>query len=258
LAIAQAVVGLAAITSIAAIVVSAVAPGASQRSVSSSVPAADGQPEQTATDALNASRAVDIAVEVEAAVAQATAAADRADRAAEDARAVLQRARQVLRERTESVVRQRTPSGDVFEGEVENGQPQGYGLIRRADGGLGASFFIAGESQGVGAYCAKDTCQGPTYFGDYRHGAPTGFGVGAAADGGVYRGEFKAGAPDGYGVYRFRDGAIYRGGFLAGDRQGFGALTKPQGAVQAGFWAKNQLTIAGEAPPPETPQKAGP
>jgi hypothetical protein len=64
----------------------------------------------------------------------------------------------------------------------------------------------------------------------------------------VYRGEFKAGAPDGYGVYRYRDGATYQGGFVAGERQGFGALTRPDGKVQAGFWAKNQLTMPAPSP----------
>ena len=203
--------------------------------------------------ALDAQRVQDQAMEVAAAVEQALGAKARAEGVAGEARAVLARARAALAGGGANLVRQRTPEGDLYEGEAESGRPQGYGLVQRASGGFGASYFIDGESRGPGVFCASQSCQGASYFGDYRHNAPTGFGVGVSGDGGVYRGEFKAGVPDGYGEYVYANGAVYRGGFVAGERQGYGELRAKSGAVQAGFWRKNQLLTPTQAAPAPTP-----
>lgn len=245
---AQIVIVVAALTSVSALGVAALAPGILERSVAAERAKAKGVDAATTTDtALARQRSQDITREVAAAVEQADLAKARAQTAAAQGRAVLDKARSVIVERPDSVVRQRTSTGDIFQGEARSGVPEGYGLIRRASGGIGASFFIDGESQGVGAFCAQESCEGAAYFGDYRSGQPTGHGEGVAG-GGVYRGEFKAGVPDGYGEYVYGDGAVYRGGFLAGARHGFGLLKTPDGRVQAGFWTNNSLTMAG-APP---------
>lgn len=249
LLLARGVLVLAGLVTVAGLAISAIAPELAQRAaVNAAAPAQDKAAKVAAEDAaLQSQRVLDVAREVQAAIDQALAASARGQTVGAEGRQVLARAQAIVRERPTEIVRQRTPQGDLYLGLAQNGVPEGYGLVRRAAGGIAASFFIAGESRGVGVSCAREDCAGVYYFGDYRHGEPTGFGVGAAGDGGLYRGEFKAGAPDGYGEYTFGDGAVYRGGFANGARQGFGALTLPNGQIQAGFWSNNALTIA--APP---------
>lgn len=265
LLLARIVLALAGLVAAGALAVAAIAPELAQRAAVQAAPApakaaADG-PQQS----LDVQRNLDIGREVQAAVEQAERARARAEVLGAEGREVLARAQALVRDRPDEIVRQRTPQGDLYLGMAQAGAPEGYGLVRRASGGLAASFFIAGESRGVGASCARQDCVGEYYFGDYRHGEPTGFGVGGAADGSVYRGEFKSGAPHGYGEYRFADGATYRGGFAAGARQGFGVLTLPDGRVEAGFWSANALSIAGPASlaaalaaPPAAPENEAP
>jgi hypothetical protein len=262
--IAQIVMGVAAAASIGAITIAVLAPTLTERALEE---ARKAGPQATASSGAGLDHAVadqrirDMQREVAAALEQVAIAAARARTAADEGRAVLREAQALIAGPVDGVVQTRTPEGDVFQGQAENGRPQGYGLVWRGAGGVFASFFIDGESRGAAAFCAQPDCRGAVYFGDYRHNQPTGFGEGVA-DGGTYRGEFKDGLPDGYGEYAYPGGAIYRGGFVAGQRQGFGVLTQPDKSIQAGYWIANQLRIPAEIPPPEaapeTPGNAPP
>lgn len=254
--IARAVIGVAALASLGAIVVSAIAPEFARQALTQARVAADGaKTPANAAAALKAQQGRDIAREITAAVDHAIAARARGEGAAREGEAMLRRAQAVSATRA----RLRTAEGDTFEGEIQDGLPQGAGLIRRASGGIAAGFYIDGQSAGAGATCARSDCVGAHYYGDFRHDQPTGFGVGVAADGGVFRGEFKDGLPNGYGEYVYPNGAVYRGGLLAGKRQGFGALILRDGAIEAGYWADNSVQIRGDwAPQPDAPAATTP
>lgn len=249
--VAQVVLGVAAAASVIALAISALAPELAQRSLDAA--RKDGGQTPAIGEGLSTlvaeQRIRDVQREVVAALEQAAIAADRARLAAEQGRSVLEATRAMIGQGGEGIVQTRTPEGDLFQGQAENGRPQGYGLVRRAAGGVFASFFIDGESRGAAAFCAQADCRGEVYFGDYRNNQPTGFGEGAAG-GGTYRGEFKEGLPDGYGEYAYPGGEIYRGGFVAGARQGFGVMTLPDKSVQAGFWNANVLRIPAPIPEP--------
>ena len=77
-----------------------------------------------------------------------------------------------------------------YQGEVENGKPNGLGIITSPDG--------------------------KKYVGDFKDGVPNGQGTFTNPDGGIYVGEWKDGNSHGKGIETFPDGRKHDGEFKDG------------------------------------------
>ncbi|MDX2235048.1 MAG: hypothetical protein NW200_11185 [Hyphomonadaceae bacterium] len=183
----------------------------------------------------------DLTIDVEAAVASAREAAERADIVATEAQALITRARAGL-SRSPTFARLKLPDGRVYEGEASAGVPEGVGVLRGGAVAYGVGFFVGGVRSGAGADCAQPDCSGASYFGDFRTNAPTGAARVTFPDGAVYRGDVRNGAPDGFGELRRPDGSRYAGAFTMGRRDGHGVETPASGAAQSGYWSGDQLS----------------
>jgi len=182
----------------------------------------------------------DLAIDVEASVATARAAAERAEKAAAEAEELAARARGARRGAT--FARLTLADGKTYEGEAQNGAPEGLGAIRGGPIAFGAGFYVGGVRNGPGVDCASADCTGAGYFGDFRANAPTGAARVVFPDGAVYRGDVRNGAPDGFGELTRPDGSRYAGAFTAGRRDGHGVETGAAGATKRGFWAGDRLS----------------
>ncbi len=183
----------------------------------------------------------DLTVDVNAAIATARMAAERADAVAAEAEALAARAR-AGRGRGATFARLTLKDGKTYEGEASNGAPEGVGVMRGGPLAFAAGFFVGGIRSGPGVDCAKPDCTGASYVGDFRANAPTGAARITFEDGAVYRGDVRDGAPDGFGELRRPDGSSYVGAFTKGRRDGHGAETPAQGAPQRGYWQADQLS----------------
>ena len=184
----------------------------------------------------------DLAIDVEAAITTAHAAALRADEAATEAEALVARVRAGRGRNGVTYARLTLPDGKAYEGEANNGAPEGVGVMRGGVLAFAAGFFVGGVRSGPGADCAQADCKGASYFGDFRANAPTGAARVSFADGAVYRGDVRDGAPDGFGELTRPDGSQYAGAFTAGRRDGHGAETSSSGVARRGFWTADQLS----------------
>ncbi len=184
----------------------------------------------------------DLTIDVEAAITTARAAAVRADAAAAEAEGLVARARAGRGRAGVTYARLTLPDGKAYEGEANNGAPEGIGVMRGGVIAFAAGFFVGGVRSGPGADCAQADCTGASYFGDFRANAPTGSARVTFPDGAVYRGDVRDGAPDGFGELTRPDGSTYAGAFTAGRRDGHGADTSAAGVTQRGFWTADQLS----------------
>ena len=103
---------------------------------------------------------------------------------------------------------------------------------------------------------AQETCKvsvealSGTYTGDCKGGKSNGKGKAVGMD--TYEGEFKNGAPDGYGVYTWANKQVYTGNFRKGDMDGKGEMkfisTSGSDSLVTGFWKKNRYVGLFEKP----------
>ena len=111
----------------------------------------------------------------------------------------------------EVLYRWETPSGvkwmgfgkkdlqDYYKGQVENGKPQGLGVLRYVDGSKYVGEWNDGEENGQGTYTFPD---GSMYVGEFKDGKQDG--KGTYTDGiGKYDGEWKDGNLNGQGTLTF-------------------------------------------------------
>jgi hypothetical protein len=103
--------------------------------------------------------------------------------------------------------------GDVFEGEFQNGSPNG---------------------QGTYLHLANNEFKGQRYVGEYKTGRRTGLGTFTFPDGQIYVGEFKDDDLSGQGTYTFPDGRVYVGEFKDGKYNGRGTFTFPDRKIYVG------------------------
>lgn len=126
------------------------------------------------------------------------------------------------------------PNGDVYVGDVVDGQRTGRGRYTWVNGDRYEGDFVGGELHGRGTFSWAD---GRVYEGAYDMGRRTGLGTFTWPGGDVYEGEFIDGVRTGEGEYRWQDGSSYRGEFVAGRRQGLGTFRWPDGARYTGEYA---------------------
>lgn len=118
-------------------------------------------------------------------------------------------AREMQKASVQSVTeRIRYENGDVYEGEVQDGQPHGKGKYVYANGDVYEGDFSAGVGEGKGRY--------------------------AYANGDVYEGAVSSGFRYGYGKMLYANGDVYEGNFLLDGRNGKGKMTYASGRVEEG------------------------
>lgn len=125
-------------------------------------------------------------------------------------------------------------NGDVYEGELVDGQMDGRGVYRYAGGNVYAGFFNKGKPHGPNAvftYSNGDRYEGPYVNGLKDTSESNGQGVYTfSKDGAVYTGPFKANMREGHGaVMTWPDGRKYEGSFLQSKRHGIGTMHKKDG-----------------------------
>ena len=100
-----------------------------------------------------------------------------------------------------------------YQGEVENGKPNGLGLMIYPNGRKYGGEWKNGEMHGQGTYTWSD---GGKYVGKFKDGRKNGQGTTIYPDGSKYIGEFKEGLPNGQGIDIFPDGSKGIGEFREG------------------------------------------
>ena len=106
-------------------------------------------------------------------------------------------------------------SGDIYEGEWENGKYKGQGSIEYSDG--------------------------TKYIGKWKEGLPNGQGTLTDSNGNKYVGEFVDGKRHGQGIYTMSDGSKYAGQWEDSIPNGEGTYTFADGKIDKGIWKKGEL-----------------
>ena len=120
-----------------------------------------------------------------------------------------------------------------YEGEMENGQPNGQGTLSWGDGSTYIGQVENGKSHGQGTYTWSD---GAKYIGEYKNGERHGQGTFTYPDGGKYVGQFKENKRNGQGTINWSDGRKYVGGWKDGKWNGQGTFISPSGQKYVGNW----------------------
>ena len=108
------------------------------------------------------------------------------------------------------------PTGDVYEGQFENGEGNGQAVFTYATGEVWVGEYKEGNSWiGSGAIKFKD---GGTFFGTLLDGKSHGQWRLVHAGGNVYEGGFAEGEMHGQGVFTYAAGGKWEGEFQAGKK----------------------------------------
>ncbi len=141
-----------------------------------------------------------------------------------------------------------------FEGEIENGVPNGQGIETFIDGFKYVGKFKDGEKHGQGTETFIDGFKyvgefkkgkysgqgnltytnGDKYVGEFKNKLPNGQGTSTYSNGNKYYGKWKDGEKHGQGIYNWSNGDTYKGGFIKGVRHGQGTLTLRNGNKYVG------------------------
>ena len=129
-------------------------------------------------------------------------------------------------------------NGDIYEGELLNGKPDGKGKLTFAEGGWYEGEWTEDEFNGYGVWHDEN---GNIYEGEWLKDNRHGKGKFTFAAGGWYEGEWAEDKFNGYGVWHFSNGDIYEGEWLKGNRHGKGKLTYAAGGWYEGEWAEDKF-----------------
>lgn len=86
---------------------------------------------------------------------------------------------------------------------------------------------------------------GDYYEGEWKKGAPHGFGTMKYADGSVYEGSWELGKRNGQGTMKYTNGDVYIGNWILGDKNGHGILKYRNGDTYDGNWVKGMRSGRG-------------
>ena len=131
------------------------------------------------------------------------------------------------------VYRWNVPTETVYEGEFNDGKPEGAGHFTSAEGNYYGGFF-KGRMYGKGTYECHATQA--TYFGEHVEDQRQGRGKIAFQDGSSYEGTFVDNLPHGQGCYIWPDGTKYVGDIKDGQLNGWGELSDKDGPRYIGQW----------------------
>ena len=128
-----------------------------------------------------------------------------------------------------------------YKGDVENGKPNGLGVIINTNKGKYVGEWKDGIKQGQGTFTyGKGKWEGEKYEGEFKDGYRHGQGTYTWSDGDKYVGEFKDDKPNGKGTYTWSDGRKYEGEFEDGIKHGQGTWTSIKGYKYVGEWRENK------------------
>lgn len=131
------------------------------------------------------------------------------------------------------------PSGNQYQGPLENGKRQGWGIFTYRDGTRCEGRFEQNELTGRGI-CSF--ANGDRYEGQFHRNLRQGPGVILYSNGNRCEGQFVADMLNGYGACRYASGNRYEGEFANGMRQGWGAFSYgATGTKCSGPFVKDQL-----------------
>eukprot|EP00546_Thalassionema_frauenfeldii_P020876 CAMPEP_0178903642 /NCGR_PEP_ID=MMETSP0786-20121207/5266_1 /TAXON_ID=186022 /ORGANISM="Thalassionema frauenfeldii, Strain CCMP 1798" /LENGTH=853 /DNA_ID=CAMNT_0020575027 /DNA_START=141 /DNA_END=2702 /DNA_ORIENTATION=- len=139
----------------------------------------------------------------------------------------------------------RVDTGDVYEGEWENGQRHGQGVYTWYDGDLYTGPWREGKRHGHGVFVFSD---GRLYDGEYNMGQREGQGMFVWPYGAKYEGSYYQDKRNGSGVYVYADGRIYRGEYRDDRPHGYGVETAKDGTIiYDGNWAFGEFVGDGHS-----------
>ena len=153
------------------------------------------------------------------------------------------------------------PSGNIYEGDLQDGKPDGHGIMKYSNGDLYFGQWKDGRQNGHGTmkYFSgrlydgewKDGEQhghgtmkyvnGKFYDGEWKNGSFDGKGIVKYANGSVYNGEWEAGTPCGQGIYEYSGGDLYKGERTDGKASGHGFMRYANGNIYEGEWSEGKL-----------------
>lgn len=128
--------------------------------------------------------------------------------------------------------------GDIYEGEVCEGERDGYGNYYWTNGDRYEGDWLNGEITGKGTWIFND---GTVYTGELLNGMFHGKGTITWSNGDKYIGDWKEGKRTGYGIYYFSDGITYQGQLFESAYHGEGTITYPDGFVISGVFENGDL-----------------
>lgn len=149
-------------------------------------------------------------------------------------------------------------AGDVYEGEMLQGKPHGWGTAIYRSGFMYEGYWHTGVEHGWGVLSTEQ--DDVVYRGEVSLGVPHGRGVAALGDAVHFSGELRDGLPHGRGLLTaagqgefdggwecgvwhgpgravYANEAVYDGDWVAGERVGRGVLACPSGFSYDGQWA---------------------
>ena len=135
-------------------------------------------------------------------------------------------------------------SGEVYEGEWQHGQRNGFGVALFPDGTMYEGYWLHGREHGTGLWMTG--AREILYSGEWAEGRIHGSGTYYFPSGDVYTGEFKEGARQGRGTYTRADGSTYDGDWKDNLRHGRGTFTWTDGSEYDGEWELGQRSGRGE------------
>lgn len=113
-------------------------------------------------------------------------------------------------------------NGDKYEGEVLNGQREGYGVYYYQNGDKYEGIWSKNKKHGMGSMCYKD---GNMYIGQWKNSEKHGTGVFYYKTGEKYEGEFLTSKKNGKGKLISQDGSVFQGEFKDNRKHGEGIMT---------------------------------
>ncbi|SVC57658.1 uncharacterized protein METZ01_LOCUS310512, partial [marine metagenome] len=118
-----------------------------------------------------------------------------------------------------------------YEGEINNGIPNGQGTYTGSDGQKYIGEWKEGKWNGQGTETLHD---GKKYVGEFKDGSKHGQGTETSPDGRKYEGEWVNGFPNGQGIETSTKGGKYVGGFKYGKYNSQGTYTWSDGKKYVG------------------------
>ncbi|KAK8945766.1 hypothetical protein KSP40_PGU005926 [Platanthera guangdongensis] len=129
-------------------------------------------------------------------------------------------------------------NGDVYEGELRQGQFHGSGVYYYNMGGMYEGEWIDSKFYGHGVEIWTD---GSKYKGQFKKGLSHGFGVYQDHAGNLYAGEWVNGQSHGYGMQTYEDGSRYVGQYKCGLKHGLGHFQFWNGGAYAGEYFAGKM-----------------
>ena len=136
----------------------------------------------------------------------------------------------------DGVVSMEDAKGNIFQGSLVDGRPDGIGFARVNDeeyfGG-----FENGARNGLGFVISDKEI----YVGEFKENVASGSGVVEDNKGGRFHGQFADGVPNGYGTYVAADGVIYQGKFKDGVADGrFFVISPDSDGAEVQIWENGE------------------